>query len=233
MGFFKDAMKKLTFIFLVLFLLPFISSQSLQTLGIFKNNQDVTLLQTCSNCSYNNISNVYYPNSTTIIEDVVMIKTGNSYHYVLSGNYLQNFGRYIVCGYGDPDGIKTVWCYDFFINSTGREEPSGAILTFFIISFIAILFLFVLLFVYSMGHAIKKDFDIVDLGIDFGIYFALVGLYILQQEYIGNLLIDNILNILIYVGAFTHILFSSIFFFVSMFKAQTDKIQHTVSGGMR
>lgn len=224
--------KKVYLIFAMLFFISLVQSSSIETLGIFKQGTAVELTQVCSNCTYVNISSITYPNRTLIATEKSMTQSGVAYNYSLSNSYTNTLGRYIVCGYGDPDGIKDTWCYDFFINGTGREEPSGAVSSLFIIAFLIVMFLFVWLFVYSMGHAIKKDFDIVDLGFDFGIYFMLFSLFILQQQYMGNPLMDSILNVFVYVGAFTHILFSSIFFFVSMFKASTDRTQQIMSGGV-
>lgn len=210
------------------------NAQQVQTLGTFKQGADIVLYQTCADCSYNNISFVSQPNLTTIVTEKVMTQSGVTFSYVLSGNYTaNNYGQYIVCGYGDPSGTKTTWCYDFYVNGTGRQDPSGAVLTFFIIAFLLVLVFLVWTFVYSLGHAMKKDFDIVDLAFDFGIYFALVGLYLLQQQYVGNPVMDNILYVLFYVGGFTHIFLSSIFFFISMFKASMERSQQQMSGGVR
>lgn len=226
-------MKKFCLILLGIFFFSLVSSQSVQTLGYFKNGNDISLTQICSNCSYVNISSVNYPNMSVAVSEVEMSKVGIYFNYVLSGDYTQEFGKYIVCGYGDLEGSVTAWCYDFFVNGTGRAEPSGAVVTLFIVSFLIVLFLFVWLFVYSLGHAIKKDFDVVDLGFDFGIYFALLGLYILQQQYLGNPVIDNILFIFVYVGAFTHIFAASIFFFISLFRASAERTRSILTGGMR
>jgi len=227
-------MKNKLFLFIfVIFFFSLVSSADVETLGRFKQNTDVELTQICSNCSYVNISSINYPNRSVITSEVVMTKSGVTYNYTLDSTYTDSIGRYIVCGYGDPDGTIDTWCYDFYINGTGREDPSGIVSALFIVSFLIVMFLFVWLFVYSMGHAIKKDFDIIDLGFDFGIYFMLFSLFILQQQYMGNPMMDSLLNVFVYVGTFTHILFPSIFFFISMFRASTDRTQSIMSGGMR
>lgn len=218
---------------LLLLLIPFVSSESqVQTLGIFLKETDVTLYQTCGDCSYNNVSYVTYPNGTTIISNVEMTQSGVTYSYVLIKNYTKDLGEYTVCGFGDPSSTVTTWCYNFFINETGRADPPSAVLVLFIVVFIGLLTIFVWLFVYALGHAIKQDFDLMDLGFCFGIYFAILGIYYLQQTYLGMPLMNNILNILVYVGAFTHVLFASIFFFISMFRANTDKVMKQTGGSI-
>jgi len=226
-------MKKLLFILLLCFCLtPLTLAQQVQTLGTFKQNTDVILYQTCADCTYNNISYVSAPNLTALVSDVVMTQSGTTFSYTLVSNFTQDFGRYIVCGFGNPSATKTSWCYDFFINGTGREEPSGIVTTFFIISFLLILVFLVYTFVYALGHGIKKDFDIVDLGFCFGLYFALVGFYFLQQQYLGSPLMDNILYVLFYAGGFTHVLLPSVFFFIAMLRASMEKSQQQMSGGV-
>lgn len=209
-----------------------VSSQSVQTLGYFKDGSDIQISQVCSDCSYVNISVISHPNLTSLVSDVEMSQSGVYYSYLLSGDYTKDLGRYIVCGSGDPGGTVTAWCYDFFINSTGREDPSGSVIALFIIAFLVISFLFAWLFIYSLGHAIRRDFDIVDLGFDYGIYFAVLSLYILQKQYLGSPLMDDILNIFVYVGAFTHILASSIFFFISLFRASAEQTRSRLTGGI-
>jgi len=224
------------YFFLLLLAVAFLissTSATIETLGYFKQNSDVSLIQTCSSCSFNNISSILYPNTTAIFSNIAMTKVGVTYSYVLNGNYTSNFGRYIVCGFGDPSGVNTTWCYDFFINATGRPEPSGAVLTFFIVSFLVILLFLIYLFIYSLGHAVKKDFDMVDLGFCLGIYFALIGLWMVQSQYIGNPLMESILITLVYIGGFTHVFAPMLFFVISMFRASWEKSQSDMSGGMR
>jgi hypothetical protein len=227
--------KRGIFLLTILSLVFLISSTSatIETLGYFKQNSDVSLIQTCSSCTFNNISSILYPNTTAIFSDIAMTKVGVTYSYVLNGNYTHDFGRYIVCGFGDPSGVNATWCYDFFINATGRPEPSGAVLTFFIVSFLLILLFLVYLFVYSLGHAIQKNFDIVDLGFCMGIYFALLGLWFVHGQYIGNPLMESILSWLVYVGGVTHVFAPMVFFIISLFRASLEKSQYNMSGGMK
>lgn len=226
-------MKKLIiFLLCLVFLIPLLPAQQVQTLGTFKQNTDIILYQTCADCTYNNISYVSAPNLTSIISNVPMTQSGTTFSYTLVSNYTQTFGRYLVCGFGNPSSTKTSWCYDFYINGTGREEPSGMITTFFIITFLFILVFMVYSLVNTIGHGVKKDFDIVDLGFDFGIYFAVIGFYFLQQQYLGSPLMDNILYVLFYSGGFTHVFLPAVFFFISMFKASTEKTRQQLSGGV-
>jgi len=215
-----------------IFLLFVWSASAQQTLGYFKLNSDVLLTQVCNNCTYNNISYVTYPNLTSIISEHNMTKNGVKYSYLLDGANITEYGEYTVCGYGDIDGTLTTWCYNFFVNGTGRIEPSGSVLTFFIIAFLLICGFLTYIFIYSLGHAIKKDFDMIDLAFNWGIYFALFAFFVLQTQYLGSPIMSNILDWLIYVGAFTHVFASTVFLFISMMRASMEKKNFTQSGGM-
>lgn len=59
---------------ILIFILPMISAE-VQTLGTFKINDCIVLKQTCSNCSYVNITSVLYPNSTEALGQVQMTKS--------------------------------------------------------------------------------------------------------------------------------------------------------------
>jgi hypothetical protein len=58
-------------------ILPIISAESL---GNFKNGECVNLIQTCSNCTYANITTISYPNTSLSVADISMQKDGTFYH---------------------------------------------------------------------------------------------------------------------------------------------------------
>lgn len=224
-------MKKILLLFALIFLIG-ISSAEIQLLGTFKQDNPVILYQICDNCSYVNISSIVYPNLSIILSEIPMVKNGVTYSYELNGSFTHLLGNYIVCGYGDLNSIQTTWCYNFLINPAGRTDPPGAVQVFFFITFLIIIGAFIFLFIYSFGHFLKKDFDLIDLSFDFGIYFVMVAYYILQQQYFANPLIDDITYIFVYVGAFTHVLISLIFFIVNMIWQNLDK-QRQMAGTIR
>lgn len=203
-----------------------------ETLGIFKQSTDILLTQVCANCTYNNISYVSYPNMSLIgaLSNINMTKSGVTYSYTLISNYTADLGRYIVCGFGDLDGQTTTWCYDFYVNATGRAEPSGSVLVFFIIGFLVIMGFLIYIFIYSFGHFIKKDFDMKDLAINWGLYFVLISFFILQGSYLGNPVMANILEVIVYVGAFTHMICSLIFFCITLIVANMEQYKQKTGG---
>jgi len=118
-------MKKI-FIFVLIFLLLVTTlSASKSNLGTFKKGDNVTLIQTCDNCTYVNITAIRYPNSTAFIENVVMTKDGTKYTYNLINNYTSVIGEYTVTGVGDLDGDTDSWVYTFQINAIGFESTDA------------------------------------------------------------------------------------------------------------
>ena len=130
----------LTLIFGV-FILSFASAE-IQTLGTFKQGEEINLIQTCASCTFNNITSVLYPNSTEVIGNFEMTRTGSVYNFTLSSGNITSIGEYIVNGIGDLDGIDTVWNYNFFITPTGFDlETSESLLYIIILISTFILFL--------------------------------------------------------------------------------------------
>lgn len=68
---------------------------STESLGVFKQDETVRLLQTCSICSYVTLDSIKLPNSTLLIVDQNMTKSGSSFYYDFSttdllGEYIYN-----------------------------------------------------------------------------------------------------------------------------------------------
>ena len=137
---------------LVLFL-PFISAE-VQTLGTFHQGECVTLIQTCPNCTYINITSVLYPNSSPALGEVSMSGTGTIFTYEFCDTSI--IGQYIVNGIGDIDGLDTTWVYDFLITPTGKLFSLGDILIY---AFFLILCLCLSVISYKLikGHPPSED----------------------------------------------------------------------------
>ncbi len=111
-----------------------------QSLGTFKSGECVNLIQICDNCSYNNISTILYPNSTVALSNLTMSKDDTYYNYSFCST--STIGEYIVNGFGDLDGVKTTWSYDFEVTPTGFIlETSESMLYIIILIATFILFL--------------------------------------------------------------------------------------------
>ena len=140
-------MKKIIlFLFLGIFLISLVSPVQ-QSLGTFKSGGCVNLIQICDNCSYNNISTILYPNSSVVASNLTMNKDDTYYNYSFCNT--STLGNYIVNGYGDLDGVKTTWSYDFEITPSGRGSPTSGESTIFIVSLASMFLICILFFLIS------------------------------------------------------------------------------------
>ncbi len=140
-------MKKILLILIMSMFLVSLVSAEIQTLGIFKLGDDINLIQTCSSCTFNNITSVLSPNSTQIIGNFEMTKTGSVYNFTLSSGNTTQLGEYIVNGIGDLEGVNTVWNYNLFVTPNGQDFTTGKAISY--IGFIIILLFTFLLTLYG------------------------------------------------------------------------------------
>lgn len=144
--------KTLLFLILIFIFLPFISAPSLMssatTLGTYKRNQSINLIQNCINSTSANITRIILPNSSFVVNgEESMIKSGDDYSYPF--NNTNQLGIYLVYGNCDENGMKANWAYDFEITTTGQEMPQGTLyLSIIIIFFIVIAFLTVIAYMF-------------------------------------------------------------------------------------
>lgn len=108
---------------LVIIGIGFVSAAQ-QTVGPFQSGEQITLIQTCGNCTYCNVTSLIFPNGTKALGQVAMVQDGSEYTYDYTLNETV-FGDYIVNGKCDVDGIDTVWAYNFEATSTGKPTPDG------------------------------------------------------------------------------------------------------------
>ena len=94
----EQKMKPQTYLMLVLWLAvavsiitPFVNAQ--ESLGVFKQNDQVQLVQTCSICDYVTLDSIKYPDGTINSIDENMTKVGSTFYY----NFTQTsqLGEYI------------------------------------------------------------------------------------------------------------------------------------------
>lgn len=136
-------------IFLFLFIIILINlvsaTNTIPELSPIKVGQCARLIQSCSNCTFNNISSVLYPNSSIAISGKGMTRNGTEYNLTFCRT--ATTGDYIVNGFGDVDGLVTTWAYILPVTGSGFK----GILPFHI-------FIFVLLyFVALIGIFLKNE----------------------------------------------------------------------------
>ena len=75
----------------------------------------------------------------------------------------------------------------------------------------------------ALGHIIDRDFDLMDVGIMWGSYFALLGVNQLAVIYLGNVDVNNWLDLFVKLYAFPMMIVPVIAFFLSVFNMNKEK----------
>lgn len=125
---------------MIIFMVSLMSAQTSNTLdrlGPFKTSTDIDIKQICGNstatCSSCNISSVVIPNSTNIIEDVIMTKRGGDFNYTLNSSLTTTTGDYVINGLCISGTQIVVWSYLIEVNPTGfRQDTANAIVNLFL-----------------------------------------------------------------------------------------------------
>ena len=173
-----DLVKKLSDRRLILALLlvglmlytPLISG-SLDSLGMFKQNQDVRIVQVCSDATYINITSISYPNSSQAVSNVAMELNGGDFFYVFEDT--SDIGRYDVRGISD--GCEKTFATYFEISRMGTSTSTGqGIIYIFSATLVFVLFLLTLYFAISIPWANQTRSDGSILAIDYKKYLKFV-----------------------------------------------------------
>jgi hypothetical protein len=198
-------MKKIILLVLLIALILPIVRAEVQSLPSQKLGDCISVLQTCSNCTYVNLDSIAYPNTTKVYLDTPMNKSG--YGYSLPFCDTSILGKYILTTCGDPDGVVTCVNYDVEVTSTGASSELMINIIFFIFLLLAI---GLLIFAYAKGDVIFLFFA--------GIMFIVCGVYLFTNNLI---FLPTILNtvlcwILWGLGAY--------FFIISGLKAMNSEV---------
>lgn len=123
----------------ILFLLAVPQIAALDTEMTAKQGECLNISQTCSSCSYVNISSVSNQNNSNLLSNVGMNYFGNGewrYEFCET-NFI---GRYDVRGQGDISGVDESFATFFQVTSSGKNGTENIVF-----------FLFVILFLYGIN----------------------------------------------------------------------------------
>lgn len=109
-------MKYLLLILSFVFIISIVSGATLQPV---KLNSCVDLTQSCSNCTFVNITSVIYPNGSKIVNNVAMTKQGTEFNYTFCDT--KQIGEYTYVTFGNPDGYLISQPVTFDVNPQGKN----------------------------------------------------------------------------------------------------------------
>ena len=159
-----------------LFLFSLVSSQEdIKFLGTYKQYNEVTLTQTCDNCTYVNVTRVKFPNSveTYFFQAMTEMRKGN---YNASFTNTSQLGNYIVTTCGNPDGSYACESYRLQVTTTGSDVLNTIPIFLLILGFCL------------FGLAIYKELPFLGFGGGIiisiaGVYFIIYGLGLFRDLY--------------------------------------------------
>lgn len=122
--------------------ISFVSAQD--SLGVFKQDSTVQLLQTCSICDYVTLDSIKLPNSTTLFINENMTQSGSTFYYDF--NQTDLLGEYI---YNTHFGNYTA-PVSFEVTSSGRVVSDSKVYANIL------LFLFFILLIFTFHYSTKN-----------------------------------------------------------------------------
>lgn len=135
---------------IVLLFLVFLPNLNAQSIGVFKQNSDIQLYQTCNNCTYCNFTTIKFPNGTEILSNVKTIKEDTYFYFNLLKGNTTSIGTYKYCYKCGNSAEVATGCIDFEVTPQGYELTTSQGIIYAVGGF----FVF-LLFLISLYFAIK------------------------------------------------------------------------------
>lgn len=112
--------------------------------------------------------------------------------------------------------IETSPGSDVEVRQITLHMPSGLLLTTYTILFIALSFILIFLFLYAFGKMLSLEFDLLDLCLNIGTYFALLMFQAMQLQYVGSEFINDWVLWIIDYAVFTNVIIPIIGFFITI-----------------
>ena len=214
-------MKKiLMFLMLGMFLIS-LASATVETLGVFKQNENIDLIQSGAGLTECNISSVKYPDSTNALINAEMTYTNNEFNYTF--NNASELGTYIVNGFCGNATDYVYWAYDFEITPSGIVSNVGILITFLFI----VLILFTLSFYKIFNSNSKIEFIIFSISSYFMILIFIFMSWKISENYLYNMewivSLLYIIFLVVLILMFPFIIFLILYLFYNMFTERNMK----------
>jgi hypothetical protein len=167
-------------------------------LDIYFNGQKISSLK-----------NLYYNNQEWIV--------------YLNKNNFTNYGRHHYISYCNNSDTGGYTASIFYVTSGGNYTQDGLVISLSIIFFIFIISLLIFTLIDMIAHVFSLDYDAIDAAKNIGLYFAVLGFYVMNNQYLGDNIINSWLELLIKIGAFTHVVIPILSFALMMIIGQYIK----------
>lgn len=122
--------KILTLFLLGMFLLSFANVMALESLGTFKQGENVRISQVCNNANYITISSISNPDSSIAVNNTNMTFSGSGEFYYNFNSTLE-LGRYDIRGISD--GCENTFATYFNVTPSGSSGSDNIVFAVFMI----------------------------------------------------------------------------------------------------
>lgn len=181
-------MNKILTIFLLVFMIGLVSAETPH-----KINTDLTFSITSNKATACTLTTINTPTNVLVL-NLNGTKNSQTFTFNIDKGNFSEVGIHqmnIECS----DGTTTVTGQiTREVSYNGRAKPDGFLVALFSIFYIIFFAGLMYLIVYSIGHFMNLDFDLVDLAYNYGTFFAFLTLFYLSQEYVGNYAIENMMS---------------------------------------
>lgn len=153
----------------IMITLMFAGLVSASSLGTVKQNDCITLYQSCPSCSYVNLTAIKYPNVNVEVMNLAMEKSDSEYNYTFCNT--AQIGEHFYTVKGDKDGVISTETISFEVTPSGFINTLG----------LYIIFLVVLGSIIILGFSINEAWFVV-IG---GMGLIMLGIYSINYGIVG------------------------------------------------
>jgi hypothetical protein len=150
-----------------------------------------------------------------------MTKQGTLFNRTFCGTNLT--GTYLVTGNNDPNGVRNVWDYNFYITPNGERLKGDNFLIFaYLVSLIAVIASIVWI-ILNIVQLVTFSTTVMNLLSSWATYVILMFAWFLNQSYVPNSSLSSLLDMSLKVTAFTSLALPLIGLIVTMVYKSTQK----------
>lgn len=102
------------------------------------------------------------------------------------------------------------------VTQNGNPTPTDFVTALFIVIFIIFVGLTCFVILYTLGHFLSLDFDLIDLSLDWGVFFGFMALFMFERQYFGNAMIETYFNWFLSIGGLLLLVVPLIAFLISV-----------------
>jgi hypothetical protein len=192
------------------------------SLGVFRIDRPVELLQTCDNgitlCSQCVISSVKYPNSSILISNVDMIKRTSDFYYSIN---VSTTGNYVVDGWCTDGEIQNTFHYNLEVTPNGEVATIGkAVLYIGLLSVLLLFFVVSIFFFMKSSNLLARvgsfGFSYVILTVIFFVGWNMANDFLTSAPVISDFL--RVMFFVFMIGAFPMLIGAFAWYLIMLFK---------------